>query len=339
MVVAVGGLAVFFFALVPGVGLVQPAPAVAAPGCAPGVDGPVTPADSLTGEQTGNVAAIVAAGREMGVPRRGWVIAVAAAYQESTLRVLPYGDTAGPDSRGLFQQRDGWGPLEQRMDPTGSARLFYRALLGVAGWETMPLYAAAQAVQHSAYPWLYASRETLAEQAVAAVAADVPEDLCVGVVVAGWALPLPADRVVAPVTEHHDYPAADLPVVSGTPVFSMTGGRVRVMDEFTVNRDGSPGGCGHGIEVTSGGDVWLYCHLSDQLAATGATVGAGDRVGSSGSTGGSTGPHLHVQLRRDGTLTCVQPVLDALKAGRGVPARLPDTWPCLSAWAAMVAAA
>ena len=47
---------------------------------------------------------------------------------ESSLRNVDHGDTAGPDSRGLFQQRDGWGPLDVRMDPAGAAGLFYAAL-------------------------------------------------------------------------------------------------------------------------------------------------------------------------------------------------------------------
>jgi hypothetical protein len=58
---------------------------------------------ALDAEQLANAQTIVAVGRALGVPSKGWVIALATALQESTLRNLPYGDR---DSIGLFQQRD-----------------------------------------------------------------------------------------------------------------------------------------------------------------------------------------------------------------------------------------
>src|SRR5664279_2176285 len=83
---------------------------------------------SLTGEQVGNARAIYDTGRAMGVQDYGEVIALTTAMGESTMRVLGFGDLAGPDSRGLFQQRaQGWGSLTQRMNPAGSARAFYTA--------------------------------------------------------------------------------------------------------------------------------------------------------------------------------------------------------------------
>ena len=89
------------------------------------------------------------------------------AAQESTLRNLDYGDR---DSLGLFQQRPsmGWGTPAQVRDPAYAAAAFYggpasptrnRGLLGVAGWESMPLTVAAQAVQRSAFPNAYARWE------------------------------------------------------------------------------------------------------------------------------------------------------------------------------------
>lgn len=42
----------------------------------------------------------------------------------------------------------------------------------------------------------------------------------------------------------------------------------------------------------------LYFHLSETVLQFGQTVKAGDRVGYSGNTGNSTGPHLHFQLQR-----------------------------------------
>ncbi len=59
------------------------------------------------------------------------------------------------------------------------------------------------------------------------------------------------------------------------------------------------GRCGIGAKLLTGdGLVWSYCHLAylDPGAAPGAALAAGAFVGLVGSTGNSTGPHLHLQL-------------------------------------------
>ena len=101
---------------------------------------PVTTVAGYGHEQLGNAAAVVTAGGTLGVPVRGQVIAVMTAMGESGLQVLDRGDAVGPDSRGLFQQRDNgaWGSYTDRMDPVISSTNFYNALLQVEGWETLP---------------------------------------------------------------------------------------------------------------------------------------------------------------------------------------------------------
>lgn len=118
-----------------------------------------------TPEQISIAATIIAVGRRMGVPLRGWVVAIAAAMQESGLRDLNYGDR---DSLGVFQQRpsQGWGTPAQVMDVTHAATSFYQHLLAIPGWQTMPIGDAAQAVQRSAYPEAYAPHETAAQRLV-----------------------------------------------------------------------------------------------------------------------------------------------------------------------------
>ncbi|MCX6501554.1 MAG: peptidase M23 [Microbacterium sp.] len=103
--------------------------------------GPVAeqPAASYDAEQLDNASTIMAAGRDLGLPLRDQAIAVMTAMGESSLRNIDYGDweTGGitnPDgsrttSIGLFQQQDGWGSREQRLDPYTAATLFYRAML------------------------------------------------------------------------------------------------------------------------------------------------------------------------------------------------------------------
>lgn len=106
----------------------------------------------------------------MNVPDYGRIIAVATAAQESSLRNIDYGDKVGPDSRGLFQQRPRWwGPVAELMVPELAAGKFYTALLKVRGWQTLPLAAAAQAVQNSADGSLYAKREPMARAVITAL--------------------------------------------------------------------------------------------------------------------------------------------------------------------------
>ncbi|WP_151723894.1 hypothetical protein [Arthrobacter luteolus] len=115
----------------------------------------------LTPEQTANAATITAVAVARGLPPRAASIALATAVQESGLRNIDYGDDAGPDSRGLFQQRpsQGWGTQEQIMDPVYAANAFYDALVQVEGYQELPITVAAQTVQRSAYPDAYADHE------------------------------------------------------------------------------------------------------------------------------------------------------------------------------------
>jgi hypothetical protein len=89
----------------------------------------------------------VAAHRSM--PERAVTIAYAAALQESDLENLRYGDR---DSVGVFQQRpsEGWGTRRQLLDPVYASTKFFAALAAVPHYQRLPIYKAAQAVQHSA---------------------------------------------------------------------------------------------------------------------------------------------------------------------------------------------
>jgi hypothetical protein len=118
--------------------------------------------------QLANAAVIVQVGRDMGIPARGWWIALATAMQESTLKNLDYGDR---DSLGLFQQRpsQGWGTPAQVRDPVYASTRFYERLRRVRGWEGLPLWQAAQAVQRSAFPTYYSRHEKTAAAVLGAV--------------------------------------------------------------------------------------------------------------------------------------------------------------------------
>lgn len=68
-----------------------------------------------------------------------------------------------------------------------------------------------------------------------------------------------------------------------------------------VNTDGRGGGYGNFVVINHGnGFFTLYGHLSNVTVKAGQTVSAGEQVGNVGSTGFSTGPHLHFECRQDG---------------------------------------
>lgn len=170
-VVVVGAVSVGLLTLLISSGGNDSNPATGAGSCTTLASGSAAPEAGLTQEQLANAQTIVAVGRQLGVPAYGWVVAVATALQESSLTNLPTGHL---DSVGLFQQRSGWAPAADRLDPAKAARMFYeggrggqKGLVQVKDFESMPLTRAAQAVQASAFPDAYARWEPLAQQIVA----------------------------------------------------------------------------------------------------------------------------------------------------------------------------
>jgi hypothetical protein len=123
----------------------------------------------LDDAQLANAKAIIEEAKKIGVGERGAVIGVATALQESKLYNLGHlGDANDYDSQGLFQQRpsSGWGTPEEVTDPQYASAAFFNALKNVGGWQDLPLTAAAQTVQVSAYPYAYAQWEEQAADIV-----------------------------------------------------------------------------------------------------------------------------------------------------------------------------
>ncbi len=133
----------------------------------------------LSPTQTENAALIAGVAVNRGLPARAASIAIATAFQESRLENIDYGDDAGPDSRGLFQQRpsQGWGTEEQIMMPLYAVGAFYDALVQVPGYESMPITEAAQRVQRSAYPEAYADHEPEGRAFASALTGNSPAAL------------------------------------------------------------------------------------------------------------------------------------------------------------------
>jgi murein DD-endopeptidase MepM/ murein hydrolase activator NlpD len=299
---------------------------------------------TLDADQTGNartivqVASLLAAahGLDATGTRRAATIGIMTALQESTLRNLNYGDR---DSLGLFQQRAGWAGATERTTPSAAATMFYtgghagqRGLFGVPGWQSMPLWAAAQAVQVSAFPNAYAKWERTADTVVGALlggstqplappkpartialenaacaagaaSLDGTDDAPAQASTKGWVLPLPPGSYtptspfgwrVHPIL--HDWKlhtGQDLGAPMGTRVYAAADGR--------VSTAGLNGTAGNQVILDHGGGVQsVYDHLSVISVAVGTRVRAGEVLGRVGSTGRSTGAHLHFEIRLRG---------------------------------------
>lgn len=95
----------------------------------------------------------------------------------------------------------------------------------------------------------------------------------------------------------------DIPGAMGTPIYATADG--------VVGRAGWAGGYGNLVELEHGrGLETRYGHLSKILVSAGQHVKRGDQIALMGSTGRSTGSHLHYEVRMDGRAVNPIPYLD-----------------------------
>jgi len=134
------------------------APLLATPGCQAGTGQQAWPLDSGQAAVAATIAGVAVRYR---LPREAVTIAYATAMQESKMENLNYGDR---DSVGIFQQRpsEGWGTATQLEDPVYATTVFFRALVKIPGYTRLPVYQAAQDVQHSADGSAYQAYATVA---------------------------------------------------------------------------------------------------------------------------------------------------------------------------------
>ncbi len=89
---------------------------------------------------------------------------------------------------------------------------------------------------------------------------------------------------------------------TGLDMSASMGTPIRAADSGTVIQAGWRGGYGKTVVISHGdGLATLYAHQSKILVSVGDTVSRGDIIGEVGSTGYSTGPHLHFEVRVNGT--------------------------------------
>jgi murein DD-endopeptidase MepM/ murein hydrolase activator NlpD len=92
----------------------------------------------------------------------------------------------------------------------------------------------------------------------------------------------------------HFHSGIDLAAAAGTPVHATLAGTAQVIDDTT----------GYGLHIIidhADGLSSLYGHLESVCVTTGERVTAGQVIGGVGATGDATGPHLHFEIRVNGT--------------------------------------
>lgn len=247
--------------------------------------------------QLQNAATIISVGKSLGASNRDLIIALMTSMQESTLRNLNYGDR---DSLGLFQQRNAWGSAADRTNPVEATKMFFRGghggqrgLFAFKNRDQMTLAQAAQAVQVSAFPDAYAKWEDEARAILSGTS----------IIQSGtgsFTKPLSSYRLssgygyrIHPITgkrTFHD--GIDMAAPSGSPIRAALNGKVAYA--------GWNGGYGNYTAIQSGNLLVGYGHQSRIGVHRGQNVGQGSVIGLVGSTGASTGPHLHLLTKRDG---------------------------------------
>lgn len=110
---------------------------------------------------------------------------------------------------------------------------------------------------------------------------------------------------IHPVTgRRKDHHGLDMAAPSGTPIFATADGRIEMAKWY--------GGYGNYVQIDHGGEVETrYGHMSRMNVSAGQPVKKGDLIGWVGSTGRSTGPHLHYEVRIAGEPVDPEPYLQS----------------------------
>ncbi|MCX7621903.1 MAG: peptidoglycan DD-metalloendopeptidase family protein [Acidimicrobiales bacterium] len=123
---------------------------------------------------------------------------------------------------------------------------------------------------------------------------DAPGQISAVVSAGGCIWPLPGGRVSQEFGGRNGHPGIDIFAPFGTPIYAAKGGEV-------IFAGWNNGGYGNLVLVDHGGGmVTAYAHQSQVAVSVGQTVRQGQLLGYEGSTGYSTGPHLHFEVRING---------------------------------------
>lgn len=115
---------------------------------------------------------------------------------------------------------------------------------------------------------------------------------------APYAWPLPSSGAITQGYSSDEHQALDIAIEEGTPVLAAESGTVvhtQAWDGVTMDGDQSYGNM---VMLShADGNTTLYAHLSEISVSPGNAVEKGSEIGKSGTTGNSTGPHLHLEVR------------------------------------------
>ncbi len=103
---------------------------------------------------------------------------------------------------------------------------------------------------------------------------------------------------------------------TGLDIDGNTGDPIVAAVAGTVTYSGWRGGYGYLVVITNGNTDYYYAHASQLLVEEGAQVQVGQLIARVGSTGNSTGPHLHFEVRVDGEPVDPLPILETTAAAR-----------------------
>ncbi|MCU0310696.1 MAG: peptidoglycan DD-metalloendopeptidase family protein [Acidimicrobiales bacterium] len=197
---------------------------------------------------------------------------------------------------------------------------------GSPEWDTVPAPGAGNRLTPRQYQirWMATYQTLIGPDPHGATAPDrsTPSE-CIGVVGAvlpgGWSLPGPRDLLEQTADQfdnpHHDYPAWDWAIPTGTPIFAMRAGTVTALSTNPHNCYSQTGcvACGLGVTISdSDGVTWTYCHGSALNVGVGDRVEPGQQILTSGNSGNSTGPHLHLGISASGRARCPQALIGSL---------------------------
>ncbi len=127
----------------------------------------------------------------------------------------------------------------------------------------------------------------------------------------GWTWPIPGCYTITggfgEGRSYESHGGTDIAASIGTPIYAANSGTVINSSNDCYHSSAGVGACNHGGGY--GNHVWIqhdngyqtiYGHMINTVVSTGEYVAKGQLIGYSGSTGWSTGPHLHFELRING---------------------------------------
>ncbi len=117
-----------------------------------------------------------------------------------------------------------------------------------------------------------------------------------GVITSGYGEREPTEIISA------NHAGVDIGANSGTEIIASMAGTVELVSNY--------GDYGNHIKITNGEITTLYAHCSTILVKQGDYISQGQKIALVGSTGKTTGPHLHFEIRRNNKTVDPQKILD-----------------------------